>query len=283
MWRVIGLLGTGAWSRVYQATRTEPCLVCDRCPVDVAVKVVPLTPLPPTLRAAYTGSTEGSAEGSTDVAPACHPGLVRTFHRFVGTDYRQRGSGPVAVLIMERALRSVSAALAAGISLADGPLLGTVCDAMAALHRAGWLHGNLTCDNVLLMADGTVRIADLDHARPIRGGRACVPAIGSADYLPPEWWRSSLGESGVYIGQEHDIWAYGILAHRVLTGGRHPFAGDRASRRSAAIRRYGRGRAYMRLAPAIPPPWRAIIADCLQADPVERAAITFAELRGRLP
>ncbi|MEU5110877.1 protein kinase [Streptomyces longwoodensis] len=56
----------------------------------------------------------------------------------------------------------------------EGPLRGgdgeriltEICEGLAHLHGLGWVHGDLKPDNVLLMADGSVRLSDFGLARP---------------------------------------------------------------------------------------------------------------------
>ncbi|HWS33845.1 MAG TPA: protein kinase [Actinoplanes sp.] len=55
--------------------------------------------------------------------------------------------------------------------LPDAPRLITeICAGLAHLHSAGWVHGDLKPGNVLLMPDGSVRLADFGLARG-GGGR----------------------------------------------------------------------------------------------------------------
>ncbi len=87
------------------------------------------------------------------------------------------------------------------------------------MHAAGWVHGDLKPGNVLLMADRSVRLADFGLARELDGTHAYAPRLGSSDYLPPEWWSERVSEQGVAVRPTADIWALGVTAHQVLTGG----------------------------------------------------------------
>ena len=62
------------------------------------------------------------------------------------------------------------------------------------MHAAGWVHGDLKPRNVLLMGDGSVRLADFGLARELDGTHAYAPRLGSSDYLPPEWWSERISE-----------------------------------------------------------------------------------------
>jgi eukaryotic-like serine/threonine-protein kinase len=260
-WRVTGVLGVGACSRVYAVTRVGRCPRCDVCPTEVALKVVRTATLPPALR-------ELCAALPSD--PPAQPGLLRTFHRFA--DRRHE----LVLSVLERATGSVAGALARG-GVPAGPVLRDVARAVRALHRAGWLHGNLTAGNVLLMADGSARLGDLDLARPMVDGVAWVPPFGSLDYLPPECWSARLDERGWRAGPALDLWAFGVLAHRMVTG-RHPFPADRPHRRIAAVRRYGQGRVPGPVSAHLPEPWGRLIATCLRADPAERDSDVLDEV-----
>jgi serine/threonine-protein kinase len=85
---------------------------------------------------------------------------------------------------------------------------------MAAIHRAGISHGDIKPENILLAASGRVVLMDLGLVRaayePDRGIVA-----GTPDYMAPEIF------SGRQLSTERhlaDVYAFGILAYRMLAG-----------------------------------------------------------------
>ncbi|MFF6773826.1 protein kinase [Streptomyces sp. NPDC012637] len=147
--------------------------------------------------------------------------------------------------------------------LAEGPaLLAQICEGLHQLHDAGWVHGDLKPGNVLLMPDGSVRLGDFSTAGELEGTHAYGPGFATPDYTPPELLWPEVGARGSRVRPSSDIWAFGVLAHLVLTA-THPLPGGTpAARRDAAVR-YARGTEDLRLSPALPAPWRAIVTDCL--------------------
>ena len=89
-------------------------------------------------------------------------------------------------------------------------------DALAALHRAGFLHGDVKPDNIRLVDDGTARLIDLGFAhRPgenamfLREGYV----LGTANYLAPE-----LCAFKPETGFSSDLFSLGVTLYEILTG-----------------------------------------------------------------
>ncbi len=168
------------------------------------------------------------------------------------------------VLVMERAAGSLRELIEAGVPEADrGRLIAGICEGLAHLHRSGWVHADLKPENVLLGADGSVKLSDFGLATELTGTHGYVPPLGTLDYFPPERWRAPLGELGVRVRPTADIWALGIVIHELYASGGSPFPGATPMARGAAVQEYGQGRAPLRMDHAVPPFWRALAADCL--------------------
>ncbi|MZE72321.1 protein kinase, partial [Streptomyces sp. SID5789] len=191
------------------------------------------------------------------------PRLIRMYETLTVDDPGQPRLDGATVLVLERAEGSLSALIAASPRPPDGPaLLAQVCEGLAQLHRAGWVHGDLKPANVLLMADGSVRLADFNMAAELEGTHAYTPAFSTPDYTPPELLWSEIGERGRRIRPSADVWAFGVLAHLVLTGSFPLPGGTPTARRDAAVA-YARGTHELRLSPELPEAWREIVRDCL--------------------
>ncbi len=103
-----------------------------------------------------------------------------------------------------------------------------ILDGLGAIHRAGYVHGDIKSGNVLVTtnADGkdVVKIIDLGLARPLAGvvRDSDGPVItGTPDYLAPEVIAG--GPKSV----ASDLYAIGVLLYELLTGTR-PFEGGTA-------------------------------------------------------
>ncbi|TDO48311.1 serine/threonine-protein kinase [Kribbella sp. VKM Ac-2571] len=94
---------------------------------------------------------------------------------------------------------------------------------LAAAHRESVVHRDVKPGNLLLAADGTVKVADFGIAQLPGDGAATLTAsgqiIGSAPYLAPE--RASGGQAG----EPSDVYALGCVLYQLVTG-QPPFTGE---------------------------------------------------------
>lgn len=213
-----------------------------------------------------------------------HPRLIRTFQSLVIDDpARPRLDGAV-VVVMERAADSLAHLLQrCGTAPLDNgvDLLEQICEGLTHMHGAGWVHGDLKPQNVLVMEDRSARLADFGLAAELDGTHAYLPPAGSPDYVPPERWTEGLGEHGTAVRTTADIWAFGITAHQVLSG-RMPFPGSTGAARAAAAAAYASGGGELRLAHSLSDGWRTLIEDCLQPDHERRAHHDAPSLLARI-
>ncbi|BFV55913.1 hypothetical protein KCMC57_up10170 [Kitasatospora sp. CMC57] len=263
-YRITGPIGAGAWGRVYSG-----CSEADGTPV--AVKFLPPGRLAPGQRRTLAELTRREIRFSRR---ADHPQLIRTLAVVTVRDPDRQALDGAVALVMERAERSLQQLLQDAEPgrplLGAGPLLIELCTGLAHMHGRGWVHGDLKPGNVLLMADGSVRLADFGLTTELEGTHAYIPPLGSLDHVPPEWWSQRSGPRGVQLRPGADIWAFGVLAHQVLSGGLHPFLGATARARGLAAQAYARGLTPLRLDERLPAGWRALIADCLAVDQAVR-------------
>lgn len=262
-WRVTGHLGSGGWGSVYAAEST-----LDGMPAEAALKFLPPATLAPGQRAMLAEVVERERRFSLH---ADHPFLIRTHAVHTVRDDQHPELDGAVVLVMERAAGSLAQLLAGSLRLTLSPgwqrsVLGEVAAALAYMHAQGWVHGDLKPGNVLLMADGSARLADFGVTAQLEGTHAYVPRLGSTDYLPPEWWSERVGERGIQLRTTADTWAFGVLAHQALTGGLHPFPGATQQARALAVQAYANGAVPLQLDEGLPEEWRALITDCLTPD-----------------
>ncbi|MFJ8622552.1 serine/threonine-protein kinase [Kitasatospora sp. NPDC093550] len=273
-YRLGALLGAGAWGRVHAAQAPDG--------TPVAVKLLGAARFSPGQRRTVVQMARSEQRFSRR---ADHPHLIRTLAVVTVRDPDQPALDGAVALVMERAARSLQDVLAAARPGTAVPgaerILTGVCAGLTHMHRAGWVHGDLKPANVLLMPDGTAKIADFGLTAELEGTHAYAPPLGSPDHVPPEWWSQRTGARGVAVRPSADVWAFGVIAHQLLTGGLHPFLGATARARSLAAQAYARGAAPLRLDEALPVRWRPVVTACLAAGREERARADLAGLVAR--
>jgi serine/threonine protein kinase len=95
-----------------------------------------------------------------------------------------------------------------------------ICEALAALHTTGFLHGDIKPDNVRLIDDGTAVLIDLGFAHRPGENAAFLRAgyvLGTANYLAPEQCDPLPAEDF-----QSDVFSLGAMLFEMLTG-RLPF------------------------------------------------------------
>jgi serine/threonine-protein kinase len=147
-----------------------------------------------------------------------HPNIVGIY------DWGQEGSTYFIVmeLIEGRSLRDVLRE--------DGPLLprraieisAEVAAALSVAHRSGLVHRDIKPGNMLLTADGTVKVTDFGIARAWDDSSELTKTgavIGTATYFSPEQAQ------GTPADERSDIYALGVVMYEMLAG-RPPFSGE---------------------------------------------------------
>ena len=92
----------------------------------------------------------------------------------------------------------------------------------AAVHKAGFICGDVNHSNILVRQTGTVAAVDCDSFQVGDGLRfPCL--VGTELFVPPELLGASLGATRRTVN--HDNFGLAILIFHLLFMGRHPFAG----------------------------------------------------------
>jgi len=100
--------------------------------------------------------------------------------------------------------------------------VATVADALNFAHQQGIFHRDIKPANIMLLKDGTIRVADFGIAR-IQGSSATVTGtvLGTPSYMSPEQLE------GKKIDGKSDLFSLGVSLYELLTGEK-PFKGGDA-------------------------------------------------------
>ena len=132
-------------------------------------------------------------------------------------------------------------------------------------HSRGIIHRDIKPQNIMVLRDGSVKVADFGIACLANQGQTLTQeALGSVHYISPEQAR------GDRIDARSDIYSAGVVLYEMLTG-RLPFEGDSAV--SLAIQHLSSVPLAPRdIDPSIPEPLELICMKAMNSDPNKRYA-----------
>ena len=132
-------------------------------------------------------------------------------------------------------------------------------------HSRGIVHRDIKPQNIMVLRDGSVKVADFGIACLANQGQTLTQeALGSVHYISPEQAR------GDRIDARSDIYSAGVVLYEMLTG-RLPFEGDSAV--SVAIQHLSSVPLAPRdIDPSIPEPLELICMKAMNSDPNKRYA-----------
>lgn len=132
-------------------------------------------------------------------------------------------------------------------------------------HSRGIIHRDIKPQNIMVLRDGSVKVADFGIACLANQGQTLTQeALGSVHYISPEQAR------GDRIDARSDIYSAGVVLYEMLTG-RLPFEGDSAV--SVAIQHLSSVPLAPRdIDPSIPETLELICMKAMNSDPNKRYA-----------
>jgi serine/threonine protein kinase len=207
-WRLTALAGQGQWTRVYRA---RPALAAEGGAGDFAVKLLaPEFAADPLARSLLRREAQISR---------------RVQHAQLATVLADHSSADPPHLVMPY-LDGVSLEKIIGVkSISIGIALlivRQVAEALEALHRANWLHGDVKPGNIRIGPTGHATLLDLGLARQL-GSEACSARYALATtlaYAAPESFSD-----GEWLSGAADVYSLGVVLFELLAG-RPPFLGD---------------------------------------------------------
>ncbi len=136
--------------------------------------------------------------------------------------------------------------------------------ALEHAHGKGIIHRDIKPQNIMLLQNGTIKVADFGIARFLESETTTMTdkAIGSVHYISPEQAR------GDYITDKADIYSVGVMMYEMLTG-RLPFVADSAV--SVALMQLQAKPVMPReLTPSLPVGLEQITMRAMEKNPVDR-------------
>lgn len=202
-YEILELIGTGGMANVYKAR-------CHRLNRLVAIKILKDD------MAADADFRRRFETESQAVAMLSHPNIMAI--------YDVSRTGDIDYIVME---------LLDGITLKQyiqrkGALnwkealhfTTQICKALSHAHSRGIIHRDIKPHNIMILRDGSVKVADFGIARlTFAQSTLTQEALGSVHYISPEQAKGS------HIDARSDIYSVGVVLYEMLTN-RLPYEGD---------------------------------------------------------
>jgi len=234
------LLGSGSYGDVYRAF--DPWLGR-----YVALKL-------------FHGERSGGLDEARRLARLRHRNVLSVY----GCGVHDGRAGLWSELIEGRTLAAAVAAEGA-LSCEEALRVGRdLAQALAVVHAAGLVHGDVKAENVMRESGGRIVLMDFGAGGDARLLASQRVISGTPRYLPPEVL------DGAPLDASSDIYAFGVMMFLLLSG-RLPYTSvDAPSLREQ--QRRGERPGLRALCPAADPQLCAIVESCLGNDPAQRPA-----------
>ena len=204
-YEILELIGVGGMARVYKAR-------CHRLNRLVAVKI---------LRDDLAQDAELRRrfhDESQAVAMLSHPNIVAVYDVSRSSDIEYIVMELIDGITLKQYMQKKGNKLNWREAL---HFITQIVKALGHAHSRGIIHRDIKPHNIMVLRDGSVKVADFGIARVTSGGHSTLTqeALGSVHYISPEQARGS------HIDERSDLYSAGVVLYEMITG-RLPFEGD---------------------------------------------------------
>ena len=198
---VQALIGQGGQAAVYRALHAA------------SGRLVALKVLAPHLATLPDFTARFTREART-LATFKHPGLVEVFDAGCDGGYCWLAMELIEGATLRDLLRTGRLAPAEGLVL-----IRQLCDAVIAIHAAGIIHRDIKPENLLIDGAGRLKLADFGLAKVLDATAAADltrtgATLGTLHYMAPEQVEGARDAD-----HRSDLYAVGVVAYEILTGG----------------------------------------------------------------
>ena len=204
-YEILDVIGVGGMAVVYKA-------YCHRLQRYVAIKVLKRD------LAADSDFRRRFHEEARAVAMLSHPNIVSVYDDSHGDDLDYIVMELIDGLTLKQYMQKKNGSLHWREALY---FTTQIVRALGHAHSRGIIHRDIKPQNIMVLRDGSVKVADFGIARVMSAAQATMTqeALGSVHYISPEQARGS------HIDARADIYSAGVVLYEMLTG-RLPFEGD---------------------------------------------------------
>ena len=204
-YEILDVIGVGGMAVVYKA-------YCHRLHRFVAVKI---------LKRDLASDAEFRRrfhEEAQAVAMLSHPNIVSVYDVSRGDDLDYIVMELIDGITLKQYMQKKDGSLNWRESLY---FITQILRALGHAHSRGIIHRDIKPQNIMVLRDGSVKVADFGIARIMSATQNTLTqeALGSVHYISPEQARGS------HIDARADIYSAGVVLYEMLTG-RLPFDGD---------------------------------------------------------
>ena len=204
-YEILELIGVGGMARVYKAR-------CHRLNRLVAIKI---------LRDDLAQDAELRRrfhDESQAVAMLSHPNIVAVYDVSRSSDIEYIVMELIDGITLKQYMQKKGNKLNWREAL---HFITQIVKALGHAHSRGIIHRDIKPHNIMVLRDGSVKVADFGIARVTSGGHSTLTqeALGSVHYISPEQARGS------HIDARSDLYSAGVVLYEMITG-RLPFEGD---------------------------------------------------------
>ena len=203
-YEILEVVGTGGMAVVYKAR-------CHRLNRLVAVKI---------LKSEIAQDEELRRrfhDESQAVAMLSHPNIVAVYDVSRSSDFEYIVMELIDGITLKQYMQQKGGALNWREAL---HFITQIMKALGHAHSRGIIHRDIKPHNIMVLKDGSVKVADFGIARVTASQQTLTQeALGSVHYISPEQARGSR------IDARADIYSAGVVLYEMLTG-RLPYEGD---------------------------------------------------------